>query len=295
MNKQQIKRLVDQLVEDLQRRNYSPRTQEAYGCCVATFLKHYKTLKANQLSLDTVRKYQLYLTNKKAVSPSYFNQTMSSLKFFYSVTLEQEWDVKRVPCKRKEKQLPVVLDKEEVLDLIKTTTNLKHQAILTTIYACGLRLNELRHLEIKDIDGKRMMVHVRKGKGNRDRYVMLSKRLHNVLRKYWAKTVPHPQRWLFPGQNPEQPVSETTVRKIFMKAKSRAGISKRATVHTLRHSFATHLLEDGTNLVVIQRLLGHTSLRSTLVYVHVARNMITSAVSPLDTLILLVKNEEDKS
>ena len=164
-----------------------------------------------------------------------------------------------------------------------------------TIYACGLRLNELRHLEIKDIDGKRMMIHVRMGKGNRDRYVMLSKQLHKVLRKYWVETVPHPRRWLFPGNNPEQPVSRTTIQEVFMKARKKAGITKRASVHTLRHSFATHLLEDGTNLIVIQRLLGHRSLRSTLIYVHVARNLITSAVSPLDTLILLVKNEEDKS
>ena len=295
MRKQQIKGLVNRLVEDLQLRNYSSCTQKAYGWCVGTFLNHYKNLKMSKLSQDQVRKYQVYLTKQKAVSLCYYKQMFAAIKFFYRVTLEQEWDVKRLPYKRKEMQLPVVLDKEEVLDLLKVTTNLKHRAILMTIYSCGLRLNEVRYLEIKDIDGKRMMIHVRKGKGNRDRYVMLSKRLHKVLRKYWAMTVPHPQRWLFPGKNPEQPVSRTTIQTIFTKARKKAGITKRASVHTLRHSFATHLLEDGTNLIVIQRLLGHRSLRSTLIYVHVARNLITSAVSPLDTLIPLVKNEEEKS
>jgi|TARA_Y100000294_G_scaffold75067_1_gene70733 site-specific recombinase XerD len=298
VKKQQINGLLAQLADDLGRQNYSPKTRKAYCFCVGAFLKHHRSLQADQLNLDHVRTYQLYLTKKKAVSPSYFNQAMSALKFFYSITLEQEWNVKRVPCKRKPKRLPVVLDKEEVLALFRATTNLKHRTILMTIYGCGLRLNEVRHLEIRDIDGKRMMVHVRMGKGNRDRYVMLSRRLYKALRLYWAKTVPHPQRWLFPGKNPEQPVSRTTIQEIFTKARKKAGITKRASVHTLRHSFATHLLEDGTNLIVIQRLLGHRSLRSTLIYVHVARTMVASAKSPLDTLVLTSKNEneeEDKS
>ncbi len=293
MNKQQINGLLAQLSDDLERQNYSPKTLKAYCFCVGAFLKHHRALQADQLSLEDVRKYQLYLTKKKAVSPTYFNQAMSALKFFYSITLEQEWNVKRVPCKRKPKRLPVVLDKEEVLALFRATTNLKHRTILMTIYGCGLRLNEVRHLEIKDIDGKRMMVHVRKGKGNRDRYVMLSKRLHKALRLYWAKTVPHPQRWLFPGKDPDQPVSATTIQEIFAKARKKAGITKRASVHTLRHSFATHLLEDGTNLIVIQRLLGHQSLRSTLIYVHVARTMVASAQSPLDTLVIQGKDNKN--
>ncbi len=293
MNKQQINGLLAQLSNDLERQNYSPKTLKAYCFCVGAFLKHHRALQADQLSLEDVRKYQLYLTKKKAVSPTYFNQAMSALKFFYSITLEQEWNVKRVPCKRKPKRLPVVLDKEEVLALFRATTNLKHRTILMTIYGCGLRLNEVRHMEIKDIDGKRMMVHVRKGKGNRDRYVMLSKRLHKALRLYWAKTVPHPQRWLFPGKDPDQPVSATTIQEIFAKARKKAGITKRASVHTLRHSFATHLLEDGTNLIVIQRLLGHQSLRSTLIYVHVARTMVASAQSPLDTLVIQGKDNKN--
>ena len=211
-----------------------------------------------------------------------FNQSVGALRFFYGVTLHKSWDIGRIPYQKTRRKLPVVLSQQEVAAILDALTNLKHRAILATVYAAGLRVSEVVALRVSDIDSQRMMLRIEQGKGRKDRYGMLSERLLTVLREYWKST--RPQDWLFPGQTPPRHLTRSSVERVFHKAREAAGITKKVSVHTLRHSFATHLLESGVNLRKIQILLGHTSLRSTQVYTHVASDFLDETPCPLDLL-----------
>jgi site-specific recombinase XerD len=236
----------------------------------------------DELTLEDIHAYQLHLTRDRKVCWAVFNQSVCAIRFFYAVTLNRDWDIQRIPYQKTGRKLPVVLSCEEVSKLFQVVTNLKHRAILMTAYAGGLRVSEVTHLRVTDVDAQRMMLRVEQGKGRQDRYVMLSHKLLAVLREYWKtyKT----RHWLFTGQNPERPLTRAAVHKFFRKARLKAGITKNVSVHSLRHAFATHLLESGVNIRKIQLLLGHRSLRSTQIYTHVAQDYLEETPSPLDIL-----------
>jgi len=274
-------KLRERLEQDLEIRGFSPETRKAYVYRIRALARHFGR-SPDQLTPREIQDYQLYLTRERKVAWSTFNQAVYAMRFFYGVTLGREWAVTQIPYQRTGYRLPVVLSQEEVGRLFDAVENPKHRAILMTIYATGLRVSEAVHLRLEDIDSERMMVRIDQGKGRRDRYVMLSPRLVGVLREYWKLDRSRP--WLFPGRDPRRPLTRTAVHKIFQKARRRARIVKRVSAHSLRHSFATHLLEAGVHLRKIQLLLGHRSLRTTQVYTHVARVDLEQTPSPLDLL-----------
>jgi site-specific recombinase XerD len=266
---------------DLQIRGYSRSTQQCYLARMKAMVRFFMR-PPDELTLEDIHSYQLHLTRDRKVCWSSFNQSVGAIRFFYGVTLNKDWDIQRIPYQKTGRKLPVVLSGEEVSKLFQVVTNLKHRSILMTAYAGGLRVSEVTHLRVSDVDGQRMMLRVEQGKGRQDRYVMLSHKLLAVLREYWK--IYKTRHWLFAGQNPERPLTRASVHKFFHKARLKAGITKKVSVHGLRHSFATHLLESGVNIRKIQLLLGHRSLRSTQIYTHVARDYLEDTPSPLDIL-----------
>jgi site-specific recombinase XerD len=269
------------MIEDMKVRNFSPHSIRAYVDRVAGFAKHFGK-SPERLGPDDVRAYLLFLIEEKRLSWAYYGQAICALRFLYRVTLGKDWVVEGVVSPRKETKLPVVLSPAEVTQFLQAVTSLKHRAILMTAYAAGLRVSEVVGLRVDDIDSKRMVIYIRQGKGRKDRAIMLSPRLLEVLRAYWKAA--RPDHWLFPGQIPGRPVTDVTVYRACVQAADAAGLGKHVTVHTLRHSFATHLLESGTNLRTIQVLLGHRSLRTTAVYTHVSVASLEATQSPLDRL-----------
>jgi site-specific recombinase XerD len=273
-------KLQDQMKMDMELKNFSLRTVKTYLSRAKSFAAHYGKSPEN-MGHNEIRDYLYYLLKERKASQSGINQAYSALKFLYQTTLGREWDSLRIPRSKVGKRLPVVLSKEEVQCLFSVTRNLKHRAILMTIYSGGLRLGEVTHLKVSDIDSKRMLIFVR-GKGDKDRYTVLGKSALKILRLYWSAY--HPAEWLFPSRNLNEPFSNSSVQKAFKASLHRSGSQKKASVHTLRHSFATHLLESGTDLYHIQRLLGHTTPATTSVYLHVTRKDLTRIVSPIDLL-----------
>jgi site-specific recombinase XerD len=207
---------------------------------------------------------------------------VSALRFLYGVTLRRPWSIEAIPYPKQPRKLPVVLSREEVASFLDAITNLKHRALLTCIYAAGLRVSVVVRLKLSDVDSQRMVLRIEQAKGQRDRFVMLSPRLLALLREYWKAY--QPEHWLFPGQTGERPMIEASVRHACRKIARDAGVTKRVTLHILRHSFATHLLEDGVDLRSIQMLLGHRSLSTTSLYTHVSAQRLHAVASPLDTL-----------
>jgi integrase/recombinase XerD len=269
------------MIDDMQLRNLSPRTIAAYAMRVAAFARHYGR-SPEALGPDDVRAYLLHLVQVKQVSWSVFNQTVAALKFLYEVTLERQGVLQRIRCPKQPKKLPTVLSTEEITRFFAAIFGVKHRAILMTAYAAGLRVSEVVSLRPDDIDSQRMVIRVRQGKGRKDRYVMLSPRLLTLLREYWKAA--RPTEWLFPGDVPGHPITGKSVQYICAQAARTAGLGKHVTVHTLRHSFATHLLEAGTDIRTIQVLLGHRNLKTTAIYTHVAPNAGETTRSPLDRL-----------
>ena len=267
--------------QDLQLRNYSVKTQQVYEECVSLFARHFGK-SPELLGAEDIRSYQLYLAHEKKASWSRFNQTVCALRFLYRHTLHKDWIIQHIPFPRKESRLPQVLSLAEVSRFLQAIPQLKYRMLLTTIYATGLRASEALHLEVADIDSPRMSIRVRQGKGHKDRYALLSPKLLVLLREYWKAV--RPTRWLFPSSAPDRPVSLDSLQEAVRRARRASGLAKRVTAHTLRHSFATHLLESGTNIRVIQVLLGHNSLRTTARYTHVTTAALASTVSPLDSL-----------
>ena len=268
-------------IEDMTLRNLAPRTITTYVERVAGFARHFGS-SPEQLGMAEVRAYLLYLAQERRVSWSYFNQALSALRLLYRVTLGRDWAPGMLRYPKAEKKLPVVLSPAEVDRFFRAIPGLKHRAILMTAYAAGLRVSEVVALRVEDIDSQRMVLRVRQGKGRRDRNVMLSPRLLDLLRGYWK--VARPAEWLFPGDIPGRPITAGSVHHICAQAARAAGLGKHVTVHTLRHSFATHLLEAGTDIRTIQLLLGHRNLKTTAIYTHVAPAAVEATQSPLDRL-----------
>ena len=267
--------------EDLQIRNYAPTTVAAYIRSVAEFAKHFDK-SPDLLGSEQIREYQLYLIKEKGVSLSSYIQAVCGLRFLYSNTLHLSVSVDRIPLPRYEKKLPVIMSPAEVKLLLETPKNLAHRAILTTMYAAGPRISEVAKLKVADIDSSRNLIWIRGGKGRKDRQSLLSPRLLELLRAYfrWKQ----PTEWLFPGQKPGQPISCGSIFGACQGAARKAGIAKAVHPHSLRHAFATHLLDAGVNLRTIQILLGHANLETTARYLHVSDTAVRSTTSPLELL-----------
>ena len=275
------------LAETLAAHGRSPRTQGTYTLMLRLFNRYLgqahvgKTL--DRVVPEDVETYQRYLVTERKVGFSSFNQSTCALRFFYRTCLgRSDWTIARMPFQRKRRTLPEILAPEEVAAIFDACHNLKHKALLMTSYSGGIRLGETLGLVPGDIDSNRMMIRIEQGKGRKDRYVMLSKALLDSLREYWRAF--RPVRWLFEGRTKGEPLSPSTAEKVFTAAAGRAGIRKGVSFHSLRHAFATHLLEGGTNIRVIQVLLGHRHLTTTEVYTHVASTYVNQTVSPLDRL-----------
>ncbi len=279
--------LRQRMIEDMKVRNLSPRTQKTYLERVAQFAKHFSK-SPELLGPEEIRAYQVYLINQKKASWSVLDQNVYALRFLYRVTLGKEWAIRHIPGPKKPFILPVILSPDEVSRFFDHIYNLKHRAILMTAYAGGLRVSEVTSLRVGDIDSHRMVIRIQQGKGRKDRYVMLSPNLLDLLRAYWK--VARPTYWLFPGRYPNRPLHPRSLHYVCVKATQAAGLNKRVTVRALRHCFATHLLEAGANIRVIQILLGHRSLRTTSRYTHISAETLRSTSSPLD---LLDKTVED--
>lgn len=274
--------LRERMAEDLRIRNYSPRTVDCYVSMMARFAREFDK-PPGQLGPADIRAFQVRMIERK-VSWATFNQAVSALRFFYRVTLPRDFVVDYVPFARAKKKLPLVLSVDEVRRLLAAPTNTKHRTVLSLIYATGARLNEATHLRIADIDSERMTVHIRCGKGGRPRMVPMSRALRDLLRVYWHEQ--HPRDYLFPGMQPDQPLHATSVQHACANARLRARIDKPASVHTLRHSYATHLLELGVDLRTIQKLLGHSSLSTTAIYTHVTSKLLDAANKAVDLLAI---------
>jgi integrase/recombinase XerD len=275
--------LRQRMFEDLQLRNYSEQTTRAYLRCVADFAKHFGT-SPEHLGPEQVRTYQLFLIQDKQLAWSTVVQTVCALRFFYTVTLRRPMMLEYIASPQRPLTLPIILSQAEVATLLTTPRNLKHRAILTTLYAAGLRVSELCQLQVTDIDSARMVLRVRQGKGQQDRSVMLSPTLLPLLRQYWHQDKPQP--WLFPGHPRTRPITTKAVYLVCRRAGQAAHLPKLIHPHLLRHAFATHLLEAGVDLRRIQLLLGHRSLRSTSRYLHVTPHALHATPSPLDALPL---------
>ena len=272
--------LRQRMIDDMRMRNMSECTVQAYVRAVAMFAKHFKK-SPDQLDRTAIREYLLHLVRGGA-SWSRYNQVRCALYFFYRITLGKDWPKEEIVCAKVPKRLPVVLSREEVRQFFAAIKRIKTRAIFMTLYASGLRVSELVNLKIGDIDSKRTVIRVQQGKGQKDRYVMLSSVLLGVLREYWQAH--KPTSWLFPGHNRSTPLGRRQVGLMCQSAARRAKLRKNVSPHTLRHTFATHLLEAGTDTRTIQALLGHRSLKTTALYTLVSPEKVVATRSPLDAL-----------
>lgn len=275
--------LRERMEQVLRVRNYSERTVETYVDAVRRFANYWGR-RPDELGHEEVRSYQIWLRDERHVSWSFFNQTAGALRFFYTKVLERPEAVERIWYARPEKKLPVVLSIEELLQFLEAVTMPRYRAMLTTMYAGGLRLSETLHLRVEDIDSARMVIRVRHGKGKKDRYVPLSPIVLDLLREHWRNE--KPSGLLFPNAvDPERPMSDGSVQRYVQDTARRAGLTKRVTPHTLRHTFATHLMEQGTSSRVIQVLLGHAHVRTTESYLHVSPQTLGGGTGPIDRLL----------
>jgi integrase/recombinase XerD len=273
--------LREQMQINMELKGFSPKTQSAYIRCVQQYAQFYGKSPA-LLGANEIKQYLHFMIKNQHVSSSYINVIYSAIKFLYVNTLHQPWDLLEIPRSKKPKRLPVILAPTELAQLFNVISNPKHRALLMTMYGAGLRASEVVNLRVSDIDSEMMQIRVRQAKGKKDRYSLLSHENLRILRLYWHLC--KPRDWLFPGASTDQPMSPRSVQGILEKAKADAKITKKVTTHTLRHCFATHLLESGANLYYIQHLLGHSSPRSTNVYLHLTRKHLSQIQSPLDRL-----------
>jgi site-specific recombinase XerD len=274
--------LRQRMTEDMQIRNFSPHTHATYIQQVSLFARHFGQ-SPTVLGPDEIRAYQLYLTTEKQLAPSSITTAVSALRFLYHVTLKRDWAIEDViPAPKKPQTLPVIPSPEEVVQFLEAVKKPKHRTILTTCYAAGLRISETVHLTIPAIDSRRMVLRIDLGKGQKDRYVMLSPKLLEILRDWWKLT--RPKHWLFPGARPDHPITSDAVERECQAVHLRCGMAKPMTPHVLRHAFAVHLLETGTDVRTIQLLLGHRSLATTARYLRIATTKVCSTTSPLDLL-----------
>lgn len=273
-----MSKLRNQLLQEMQYRNYSPRTIESYLSCLTKLSKHFDQC-PGKISIDQVKSYLHYYVTQKQASVSFVNQTISIVKLLHVSILKREWDSLTIVRPRREKRLPVVLSREEISQVLSATDNLKHRSILMLAYSSGLRIGEVINLKLHDIDSSRMQVRIIKGKGKKDRYTILSESTLALLRQYYANY--RPKIWLFEGPKFKQ-YSSSSIQKIFKRSCKKINLNKSVYFHCLRHSFATHLLEQGVNIQILQHLLGHSNPKTTCVYLHVQQYSLDKVTSPLD-------------
>ena len=273
--------LREQMSKDLQLKGITPGTQKKYLREVS-MMANYFDKPLEELGEEEVKDYLIHMLETRKLSRGTYRGYVAGIKFLYKTTLNREEVVQKIQYPKAKKTLPVVLDLAEIKAMLSVTENLKHRALLTITYSAGLRVSEAAKLKVTDIDSKRMMVRVQQGKGRKDRYSILSQTALELLRRYWRQY--RPKEWLFEGQKDGTHICYTAIRNIFFDAKKRAGITKPASPHTLRHSFATHLIEAGTSLHHVQLLLGHRSPTTTTVYLHVSKMNLSKVASPLDSL-----------
>lgn len=274
--------LRQRMIEDMQIRNLSVLTQASYVQQVSLFARHFNK-SPELLGPEQIRAYQVYLINEKKLATGSTAISIAALRFLYKVTLKRNWSVEDIiPAPKKPQKLPIVLSPEEVVQFLGSVASRKHRAILTTCYAAGLRVSEAVALTLPSIDSKRMVLRVEQGKGQKDRYVMLSPKLLEILRDWWR--VKKPKHWLFPSCRQNQHISRFAVERACRKAHRICKIPKSITPHSLRHAFAVHLLESGTDVRTIQLLLGHRSLATTAKYLRIAISKVCSTSSPVDLL-----------
>jgi site-specific recombinase XerD len=279
------------MIEDMQIRNLTPNTQRVYIEQVVRFARHFRK-SPEHLGPAEIRTYLLHLTNERHLAASSIIVTVSALRFLYTVTLKRPWVVEDdIPTGKQATKLPVVMSQGEVARFLAAVGNLKHRVILTVCYATGLRISEAVRLTPAAIDSQRMVIRVDQGKGRKDRYVMLPPKLLDMLRDYWKRT--HPGQWLFPGDRPGQPICPLTVNHTCREVRQQCGIGKPVTPHALRHAFAVHLLEAGTDLRTIQMLLGHRNLGTTARYLLIATSKVCATVSPLESLNTVLPTTPD--
>ena len=284
------------MLEELQRLNYAQDTTRSYIHTVEDFSRHFNC-HPDRLGPRHVREYQAELFQKRKLSPGSVAVRLAALRFFYCKTLKRAWSIADTPYPKRDHRLPTVLSQEEVARLIDAAGTSFHRTLLMTLYATGARNAELTRLKFSDFDKQRLVVHIRGGKGRKDRDVMLSSKLLEELREHWHRLRRKPKVWLFPGKNNhcgDQPIDTKTVWYACYQAAQRAGLRKRVHPHTLRHCFATHLLEHGTDLRTIQLLLGHNDLKETALYLHLSQRHLHAAASPLDSLPLEGQSPPEK-
>jgi len=261
-------------------KRYSYRTIKSYSNALKIFLSGFPNRRADDLTTYDIEQYINSMVMDKNISQSYQKVLIGAIKLFYNKLLRKNYKLNYLYPDRSENKLPFVLDKSEIQTILSSIHNLKHKTIISLIYSAGLRLNEVVELKVNDIDSKRMLIKIVQGKGRKDRYVMLSEKLLLLLREYYKQY--KPKEYLFEGQKADK-YSSRSVQAIFKDALKKANIQKKASVHTLRHSFATHLLEAGTDIRVIQQLLGHSSIKTTQIYTQVSSSNIVKVISPLDS------------
>jgi integrase/recombinase XerD len=266
-------------------RNYSQKTIKAYLSCLRKFVKYFQPRHPRELTVDDIREYLLHLITEEKHSSGTVNQSFNALRLLYVDLYDMPFVIGTLPRPRREKRLPDVLNEDEIGRLFSSVDNTKHRVMLMLAYASGLRVSELVRIRIEDIDGPRGVIHIRDAKGKRDRFTILPESLRGQLLVYWGEYELGKRGWLFPGYKPTQHLSERSIQAVLHRALDRAEIKKPITMHTLRHSFATHLLERGTDIRYIQTLLGHQSVRTTEIYTHVSKKEIGKIRSPLDFFI----------
>ncbi len=273
--------LIQRMIGDMKIRHLSPSTSASYARHVTKF-SQFMAKPLSQATTEDIRLFQLDMIENRKLAWSSFNQAVCSLRFFYRITLPQPWGVTMIPFGKKRKRLPSVLCAQEVEALLQCTHNRKHRTLFTLLYATGLRISEATNLQVTDIDSQRMLLKVTQGKGNKMRFVPISPRLVAALREYWSEF--RPKTFLFPGQSSKWPLGQGSIQEAIKVMARKAKITKLVTPHTLRHSYATALLEAGVDLLTISRLLGHASFTTTMIYLHVRQPHLQSAPSPLDWL-----------
>lgn len=286
-------RLFDVLTQEMRLKNYSYKTVKAYKSCIRSYARHIAPKHPRDATNTDIRDYLLYLLTIKKSPASTVNQVFNALRLLYVDLYQKPFVIGSLPRPQKEEKLPDVLNEEEVLRIFHAVENLKHRTMLMLTYASGLRVSEIVKLRIEDLDGERGLIHIRNAKGMKDRYTILPESMKGILNQYWKTYKLGSSGWLFGGVSTSQHLSARSIQAVFERAVVSAGISKPISMHTLRHSFATHLLEQGTDLRYIQELLGHQSSKTTEIYTHVSKKSLGKIKSPLDRLAgqVLISNE----
>jgi len=279
--------LFEVLRQELKLRNYSHKTLTAYRSCLRSFIRYFSPRHPRELSNEDIREYLVYLIEEKHFTAGSINQAFNAIRFLYVELYRKPVVIDGIPRPLRDEKLPTVLSQDEVVKILCAVRNVKHKAILMLIYSAGLRVGESVRLKLSDVDGERMMIHVQGAKGRKDRYTLLSEAALVQLREYYKEY--HPREYLFEGARGRKHLSERSAEKVFCIASKKAGIKKPVSIHALRHSFATHLLEAGVDIKYIQELLGHSRVKTTEIYTHVSQKFLGKITSPLDQALQLRK------